>query len=268
MNETDVRIAGDDNDALPSDEGAVSGDGDAQAAGASDETAAGEKSGRLLPLVAGIVAVLTVGAVVAILLLTAETVREATDKPVGSLADQANWQITTYSIGGKHPKLKKPPPPKAESRALGTLVREVHDGLFLFPGNFKQTAAKHFAAPAAKEITSRRRFGVTAQATDVKTLHRSARIAVDASGRGRATARVLVVVTGRSRGSGFRSLYEGKLWIERQNKGWTVIAYEVEERPVSAQWRKSLRAEVRDPSDGPRKTGSDKQKKTTKGGKA
>ena len=247
MSETDVRTVEVDEESAP---GPAEVDGAAQVDGAavaeSEQVVADPEADRPAlerrlgwgPFVAAGMAIVILAAAAGYLLVAPGPLG-GDPKPVGVIGQQARWEVTAYSIGGRHPKQAHPPPPAPVRAQLGTLVRSFHDAVFLFPHRVDQAAGRFFGPPAARAITNTN-FGLPPGAHDVRTLHRSARIGVYADEPRFAAARVLVVAAGSADSGPFRTALDARLWLERRVQGWNVIGYEFKQGPVGPQWRAAM----------------------------
>ena len=187
-----------------------------------------------VPIAVGIFAVVAI-AIVSILLLmnTAGDKGEGAGRRTGGRGgvEQADWKVTSYSIGGKHPSGKQSNPPKGQTKSLERVVRRFHDSVYLFPADLKADTGKYFTDDAARAMRASG-LGLPDSASKVETKKRSARIGIEADGAKRAAAVVNVVAVGESAKGDFRVGSETRLWFERTGSKWKVIAFDVDQRPL------------------------------------
>ena len=184
------------------------------------------------PIAVGVFFVVAI-AVAAILLLINSTGDKKEGRRTGGRGgtEQADWKVTSYSIGGNHPSGKHARPPKQEARALEKLVRRWHDSVYLFPAELRSDTEKYFTRDAARAMRASD-LGLLDSAREVETKKRSARIGIEGNGAKRAAAVVDIVATGDSAKGEFRVGSETHLWFEREGSKWKVIAFDVNQRPL------------------------------------
>lgn len=209
-----------------------------------------------VPIAVGIFFVVAI-AVVAILLLTNTTgdTGGASRRTGGrGGVEQADWKVSSYSLGGKHPSGKHADPPKGQSKSLEELVRRWHDSVYLFPADLKADTDKYFTDDAARAMRASG-LGLPDSASKVETKKRTARIGIESDGAKRAAAIVNVVAVGDSAKGDFRVGSETHLWLERNGSKWRVIAFDLNQNPLPLEPK----------SDGPKGKG-DKGAAEGKGG--
>jgi hypothetical protein len=108
----------------------------------------------------------------------------------------------------------------------------VYKALFLDPSHKKKIIHAYFTPTAARAML-RARAGVPPQAERVKMLVRKARIAVHARKGTQASVRVVVRARGFVGDKRFRVGHRSTLWLERGGDGWTAIAFDIDQRPIS-----------------------------------
>ena len=229
-----------------------------------DKQGAEEKKKRswVIPLAVGLSIVLLIAAVAALLVLNAD--EKGRDRAASRGGEkQANWQITSFPIGGKKSEL-----PAAQTKAIGTLVRRWSDAVYLFPGEVKSVTQRFFIKDAADAFRSSD-IGLPNDARQVETQRRTARIGIDVNGAKRAAVRVEVVATGKSSKGEFRSMSDSHLWLERDGSNWRVIAFDIDQKPLPLHPNKGGRGKDADKASGKAgKPGPDKGKgkTSTRGG--
>ena len=146
---------------------------------------------------------------------------------------QAPWRITAFRAGAPGP-LARPERRLIDARVpeLRALVRTVYGALFLEPERRVPVIRNHFAAPARRAIARLQRLGAPRGAQRVQTLARRARVGISTPSARRAVASVTVRARGRVRRTAFHERHEATLWLERDGGRWSVVAFEVRERPL------------------------------------
>ncbi|MDQ4145371.1 MAG: hypothetical protein M3198_16840 [Actinomycetota bacterium] len=262
---TDVRLEGasdEDTQVLP--EESREEPGAATAPDDSSTEAPGQDEGKEKrswtgPIAVGAFLVVAIAAVALLLLTNLGDDRGGSDRTGGRGGEeQADWKVTSYSVGGKHPSGKHGKPPKAQARSLETLVRRWHDSVYLFPADLRADTQKYFSSGAAAAMRGSD-LGLPESAKEIETKKRTARIGIEANGAKRAAAVVDIVATGQSSKGPFKTSTETRLWFERDGSSWKVIAFDVDQTPLPVEPRK-------DAGKGDRPKGVDG--KSDKGGKA
>lgn len=146
--------------------------------------------------------------------------------------EQAKWKVTTRIAPG-HNKLGKKRRLRVRKRAMpiGDLVAEVYDTLFLSPDRKKAVVKARFI-PATARALLRTKAGVATNASEVKTLRRTADIAIDAGTTRAAVARVTVKARGARGTKSFIVVHDARLWLEKARGRWKVIAFRVDQEPA------------------------------------
>ena len=213
------------------------------AAETSDEpTEEKKKTGWLVPLGVGLAVVLVIAAIAILLLMNqADKGRREGGRGAGP---QAQWQFTSFPIGGKKADL-----PGAQEAAIERLIRRWSDAVYLYPADLRAATSRYFTAAAADAFRASD-VGLPGNAREVQTKRRVARIWIDVDGARRAAARVQVVATGKSSSREFRSASESHLWLEREGASWKVIGYEVDQRPLPLHPGKDGGADNKGQDDG------------------
>lgn len=264
----DVRV----DDAVEQETRVVSPDGEPSGNGASgsSEPAAStptdqddkKKRSWVAPVAVSSGLIAAIAVVVILLLMNIGNEQDGGARRGGRAAvDQADWKVTSYSLGGAHPARTGKAPNK-EVRSLRRLIRRWHDSVYLFPADLRADTNKYFTRAAARAVRTSG-LGPPRTAKQVETTKRTARIGIEAGGARRAAADVEIVAKGRSAKGKFRIATETHLWFEREGSKWKVVAFDVEQkpRPVGPQ-RKGGKADKR--GDG---GGRDRAKRNKKGGK-
>ena len=206
-----------------------------------DTSASGEERedrSRVVPIAVGVFLVAAIAAVVILVLTNLDDPQDGTRRAGGrGGAEQGEWKVTSYSVGGNHPTGKHAKPPEAQARSLEQLVRRWHDSVYLFPGDLRADTQKYFSKDAAAAVR-RSGLGPPENAREVETKKRTARIGIEADGAKRAAAVVDIVARGESAKGAFRTSTETHLWLERRGSTWKVIAFDVAQRPLPVEPRK------------------------------
>ena len=149
------------------------------------------------------------------------------------IVKQAPWDFEVSPAGATH-RISK-----AQRAAVGrqkagvtALVQEVYDALLLERSALEQVANERFAGEAGAAFI-RASKGILPAADELKLERRSARIGIDVNGARRAAARIRIRVSATKGGREAIALNTATLWLERNQKGWHVFAYDIEQRPVT-----------------------------------
>lgn len=145
---------------------------------------------------------------------------------------QAKWKVTTRIAPG-HNKLGKKRRLRVRKRAMpiGDLVADVYEALFLSPDRKKAVVKARFL-PATARALLLTEAGVTTDAAEIKTLRRTADIAIDAGTTRAAVARVAVKARGTRGTESFIVVHDARLWLEKVRGRWKVIAFRVDQEPA------------------------------------
>ena len=187
-----------------------------------------------VPLAVGVFLVVLIASVAIFLLLQPRGGNPDPSQQGRGVAEQADWKVTTFSIGGNNPGGKQPAPPKEQARAVENLVRDFHDALFLFPTQLQKTTKKYFTAPAADAL-AKSDIGLPASVEKIQTTRRFARIGIEGDGAHRAAAVVGIVAKGQSKGGPFRVVATSRLWLERAGSEWDVVAFDLDQGPLNVE---------------------------------
>jgi hypothetical protein len=154
--------------------------------------------------------------------------RPAVTPPTGGV-EQAAWKVS-FSRAGTSGKLSKRAVTRlrAQRPRLTTAVRAASDAMFLGGG---APASSYFRGPA-RGAFRRSNAGAPEGAKEVRTLRRAARVTIQATTARRAAASVTVIARGVVGGRDFKVRHRSQLWLERTNKGWKVIAFDIDQRPM------------------------------------
>lgn len=145
--------------------------------------------------------------------------------------EQAKWKVKTRLAPG-HRKLSKKQKNRVKKAAtpIGDLVTEVYDVLFLAPEDRASIVKARFLAPTATALL-RTDTGVARGSSEVRTLRRSADIAIDATTTRLAAVRVTIKARGMNGDKNFTVLHKARLWLEKMKGRWKVIAFRVDQGP-------------------------------------
>jgi hypothetical protein len=154
--------------------------------------------------------------------------RPTVTPPTGGV-EQAAWKVS-FSRAGTSGKLSKRAVTRlrAQRPRLTTAVRAASDAMFLGGG---APASSYFRGPA-RGAFRRSNAGAPEGAKEVRTLRRAARVTIQATTARRAAASVTVIARGVVGGRDFKVRHRSQLWLERTKKGWKVIAFEIDQRPM------------------------------------
>lgn len=145
--------------------------------------------------------------------------------------EQAKWKMKTRLAPG-HKKLTKKRKDRVKKSAapIEDLVAEVYDVLFLAPED-KAAIVKARFLPSAADALMRTDTGVTKGTSEVRTLRRSADIAIEAGTARLAAVRVAIKARGMNGDKAFTVIHKARLWLEKMKGRWRVIAFRVDQGP-------------------------------------
>ncbi len=145
---------------------------------------------------------------------------------------QAAWSIRIHPAGVTGRLNKRSKAQLAiQRKELRGLIRETYDALFLDPSQLRDVVGKCFAAQAARAFL-RSKAGLPKGADSLKTTIRRARIGIQATNARHAAGQVVVMGRARTDGSIIRIRHRSTLWLQRQSKGWKVVAFEIDQKRV------------------------------------
>jgi hypothetical protein len=144
---------------------------------------------------------------------------------------QAKWEFSFERAGGAG-KLSK----KAKRRLhtqrprIAATVRSIYGGLLETERHARP--ARLFTRPAWHAL-KKSGAGIGRRAESVKSLKRRASVGIQAGTAKRATAKVKVVARGLLDDERFRMVQRSILWMERTHNRWQVIAFELDQKPLT-----------------------------------
>lgn len=150
----------------------------------------------------------------------------APDEP--SIA-QAPWKINSHPTAGfgkstqKQRKALRRVAPK-----VAATVRNVYDAMLVSRKQLRTEARRWMTGFAAREL--RRKTPIPRSLTAIETTRRRAWIGIDAGSRQRAAARVEIKFKAERGKKRLRFVHRGTLWLERRDRGWQVIAFDIFQR--------------------------------------
>jgi hypothetical protein len=142
---------------------------------------------------------------------------------------QSPWKISVHGSAahGRITKLQKARLERQEPR-LRSVVRRIYDAVLIHPNRLRETLQANFTPAAGVAL---RRADVAASRPKVAaTSVRRATIGVDVNGLKAAVASV--VVRAAAPGAVRPVVHRSTLWLERGDRGWRVLAFEVDQAPL------------------------------------
>jgi hypothetical protein len=154
---------------------------------------------------------------------------EGAASPPAKSLEQADWKVS-FTRAGTSGRLSRRAVTRlrAQRPRLTRAVRAASDAMFL-GGN--TSASSYFRGPA-RGAFRRSGAGAPEGAQKVRTLRRAARVAIQATTAKRAAASVTVIARGVVDGRDFKVRHRSQLWLERTKRGWKVIAFDIDQRPM------------------------------------
>lgn len=145
---------------------------------------------------------------------------------------QAPWRIKTHPAGVMD-KVTKAQAARIQRQRpqVASLVKKVYDAMLLHPGRLRSTLANHFTPAAAAAL---RRSGAAApQAGVVTTTKRRAEIGIQAAGGPTLAIGTVSLEASHADRPDRPIAHEATLWMERGKHGWKVVAFNVDQKPLS-----------------------------------
>lgn len=155
------------------------------------------------------------------------------------IVEQAPWRIEVAPAGATG-RISKSQRAAVARQKVGAsaLVQEVYDALLLDQGSLTKVVDGRFTEEAGAAFV-RASKGILPAADELKLKRRIARVGIDVNGANRAAARVRIKVSATDGGREAIALNTATLWMERGERGWFVIAYEVDQRPFHPKGHKA-----------------------------
>jgi hypothetical protein len=174
---------------------------------------------------------LSVAALAVLWLFAADRVSIGAGKGVrGDAAiEQAAWQVKAYPAPGAAGVTKGTRAVFARERDhVVDTVEQLYEALFLKPDAVDETVRGTMTAAASKVLASSR-IGLHDKVEDVKTTTRFVKVGIQADEGLRAAAVVRVEAKALRQSSPIRVWHRAKLWLEKQDGAWRVVAFDAEQ---------------------------------------
>lgn len=157
-------------------------------------------------------------------------------------AEQAPWVIKTFPAGAIS-KIGKSERELAANRAdaVEGIVKDVYNAELMDPRSLPKVLDRSFTPQAAKGF-AKAGLGVPKGASDVRSTTRRARIGVDVTGGRAAAADVKISLVGELKGDTLKITQRATLWMQRDQKHWRVVGYDVRQGPTPAGRAKHQKA--------------------------
>lgn len=142
------------------------------------------------------------------------------------------WDIRSFAAGGK-------PSPHAKrliaerGAQVSVIVRDLYDALLFGRGDLGDVARSHFTPPAAAALGAAK-IGLPKELRDIQVTKRTASIGIQARGADHAGVRVDVALQGSEGDRLIRLSHRATLWLERDGMRWSVIGFDVNQKPIVA----------------------------------
>jgi len=146
---------------------------------------------------------------------------------------QASWQMEIFAVAGG-PRVTEVQRRllKAQKPRLRKLVRSTYNALFLEPGARHRAIAGPFS-PLSTRAWLNSRAGLGSNAEQVRMVRRKASIGIIAGRADSAAAEVVIAARGETGPRTFHVRHRSTLWLERAHKSWRVIAFHIDQEPVT-----------------------------------
>ena len=147
-----------------------------------------------------------------------------------AVIDQVPWKVTAFAAGVTKPLTKDQRKAIQRNKVrAGGPVTQIIDALMFEPDAIGALSGRSATAGAARALAKSKL--VPPGIKEVKVIRRIARVGIDVAGIKRAAAAVRVGFKGRLKGQSVRLSLAGSFWLERNPKGWKVVAFEGESKP-------------------------------------
>jgi hypothetical protein len=154
-------------------------------------------------------------------------------------AQQAPWKIETYPAGAIS-KVGKAARTLAANRAAAVegIVKGVYDAELMDPEALPKVLDRSFTQRAAESF-AKSGLGVPKGASNVRSTTRRAKIGVDVLGGRAAAADVKISLVGDLKGETMKITQRATLWMQREQRHWRVVGYDVKQGPTPAHSSKA-----------------------------
>jgi hypothetical protein len=173
----------------------------------------------------------SVAALSALWLLAADRVSIGAGRGAGRDAPipQAAWQVKAYPAPTAAGTTKDGRAVFLRERddVVGT-IQQLYDALFLRPDAVEKTV-RTVLTPAASKVLAGSRIGLHDRVEDVKTTTRFVKVGIQVDEGLRAAAVVRVEAEALRRSSPIHVWHRAKLWLEKGDGGWKVVAFDAEQ---------------------------------------
>jgi hypothetical protein len=173
----------------------------------------------------------SVAALAALWVFAAERVSVGAGKGVrGDAAiPQAAWEVKAYPAPGADGITKDDRAAfEREREDVVASIQRLYEALFLKPDAVGQTVRATLSRPAAKVLDSSR-IGLHDKVEDVRTTMRFVKVGIQVDEGVRAAAVVRVEAEALRQSSPIRVWHRAKLWLEKTDGGWKVVAFDAEQ---------------------------------------
>lgn len=187
---------------------------------------------RLPLLTIALVLVLGASAWAVVSQATSDDLTAPGDSSAAPASDQAKWKVD-YTSARRYGKLSKAQQARyaAQREKATVLVQDLYDGIFLEPARLPGIVKGSFTTDASRSFEAKG-LGFPNGAQEVKTTKRTVNLALDATTASTAIGRVTVAAKANLDNKVVRVEHESTLWMERNENGWRVIAFDVRQNPV------------------------------------
>lgn len=142
---------------------------------------------------------------------------------------QAAWKVKAYPAPGAQGVTKEGRQVFQRERddVVGT-IQGLYEALFLKP-RAADKVVRRTLTPAASKILAESRIGLHDKVEDVRTTTRFVKVGIQADEGLRAAAVVRVEARALRQSSPIRVWHRAKLWLEKQDGAWKVVAFDAEQ---------------------------------------
>lgn len=191
-----------------------------------------------IALAAGLTALIAIGTTLLLIDFPGKHVLsgrgDAGDAVPEASVPQAPWTIKAYPAGVTDKVTNAQAKILEERRPeVIALIKRVYDALFVHPGRLAGTLDENFSADAAAAL--RRSSAGVSETGAVATTLRTAEIGVQAGGGARLAVASVTVRAARPDPQAAPLRHKATLWMERRNGSWKVIAFDVDQGPLTGE---------------------------------
>lgn len=180
------------------------------------------------PLYAAALGVVTLG-LLSVFLPQRVTIGAGRGAAADQAIPQAAWEVKAYPAPGAAGITKEDKQVfRAERDAVVGRIQRLYEALFLKPVAVESAMRDSLSREASKALDGSR-LGLHDKVEDVRTTKRFVKVGIQVDGGRRAAAVVLVEARALRESSPIKVWHRAKLWLEKGESGWKVVAFDAEQ---------------------------------------